>query len=286
MGKIEEIKKEDSLYPRRLRDIKDPPSLLRYKGNIADCDFENSIAVVGSRRLSSYGKLATQEIVKELSLAGITVISGFMYGVDAIAHQTALSFGGKTVAVMPCGLNIIHPAHQEKLYHDIVKKGVIFSEFDNSFPPERWTYPKRNRIVVGVSKATLVVEAEEKSGSLISASIAKQEKRKLFAVPGPIFSKTSKGTNLLIKEGFTPVTSASDILSFFGKTKQKIKREKEKNISKEEKEILDILKREPLEADEIAKKAKTPIAKVNTALSMLEINGLVQKRGNKYHPTS
>ena len=144
-------------YPGLLGKIPDSPKKLYYKGGWNQSIFENCLAVVGSRRMTSYGKLACQKIVQEIASSGITVVSGFMYGIDATAHRAALEGGGRTIAVMPCGVNIIHPAYQEKLYNDILEKqGLIISEFEKDFPPANWTYPKRNRIVAGLSRAVLI----------------------------------------------------------------------------------------------------------------------------------
>ncbi len=288
MKKEGEIHKKEKNYPQRLREIPDAPSVLHYKGIFQENLFKNTLAVVGSRRMTSYGKRVTEYIVKELALSGITIVSGFMYGIDATAHNAALSVRGKTVAVLPCGVNIIHPAHQEKLYKEIVESGLILSEYEDNFPPDKWTYPRRNRIVVGLSLATLVVEAAKKSGSLISAEITKKYKRKLFAVPGPIFNKTSEGTNSLIKEGATPVTSPEDILSFFQKNGSLGKKGKKKDIflkklGEKEKKVLKILKKEPQEADEIIKESGFSTSEINTILSTLEIEGFLKKEGRRYY---
>ena len=178
--------------------------------------FNNCLSVIGSRRLTNYGKQALEQLVSQIAASGITIVSGFMYGGDAIAHRSALQVGGRTIAVMPCGIDLIHPQDQEELYHDILKNnGLIISEYEGDIQPTLWTYPRRNRIVAGLSKALLIVEAGEKSGCLITANYAKKFKRKIFVVPGPITSSVSKGSNLLIKEGAEMVTEAGDVLEFF-----------------------------------------------------------------------
>jgi DNA processing protein len=277
------IKREETNYPSKLKKIDTPPSFLRYKGSFDEQIFKNTLAVVGSRRMTSYGKRATEKLVGEIAEEGITIISGFMYGVDATAHKAALNAGGKTIAVLPCGINIVHPSYQKKLYNEITEKGLILSEYEDDFPPERWTYPQRNRIVVGLADAVLVVEAMEKSGSLISSSLAKKYNRKLFAVPGPIFNATSKGTNMLIREGATLVTSTADILSFFDKSRKNRKREKIKELSSVEEKIVRFLEMEPSEIDEIVTRMKLPVAMVSTTLSMLELKGFLKKEGRKYY---
>jgi len=178
--------------------------------------FENCLAVVGSRKLTSYGKQVMERLVGEIALAGITIVSGFMYGGDAIAHEAVVKAGGRTIAVMPCGINKIHPEYQEDLYNEILENnGLIISEYEGDIGPALWTYPQRNRIVAGLSKALLVVEAGEKSGCLITANCAKKFDRKIFAVPGPITSSVSKGSNVLIKEGAEMVLSAKDVLEYY-----------------------------------------------------------------------
>ncbi len=278
-----EVKIEDERYPELLKKINDPPKVLRYRGTFNENIFKNTLAVVGSRRATNYGKLVTEKLVRELAEEGITIVSGFMFGIDAVAHNAAVSANGKTIAVMPCGADIVHPAYQKELYSEIEKKGLILSEFEDGFPPDKWTYPRRNRIVVGLSMATLVIEAAEKSGSLISAEFAKKYERPIFAVPGAITSSVSKGTNNLIKEGANMVTCAEDILSFFSKDKKERSEDKRKNLNKEEELIINVLDAEMADTDEIARKTKLPLALVGSSLSVLELKGLVGKKGRKFY---
>ncbi len=270
-------------YPELLKEIPDAPLCLNYRGVFDENIFKNTLAVVGSRRATSYGKRIIDEIVWQVARKGVTVVSGFMYGIDAAAHRTALKAEGKTVAVMPCGVDVVHPAYQKELYKEIEKTGLILSELEDGHPPDKWTYPRRNRIVVGLSKATLVVEAEEKSGSLISANLALKYKRKLFAVPGPIFNSTSYGTNMLIKKGLAEsVTCVEDVLSFFSKEIEEKQKEKKNNLTNEEKKILNILEREQAEVDVIAKELNIPIARLNASLSILSLKGIIKKEGRSY----
>ncbi len=208
---------ENKRYPELLREIgKEAPERLYYKGNWNPEIFENCLAVVGSRRMTSYGRKITEQLVTEIAAAGVTIVSGFMYGGDEAAHRAAVEMGGRTIAVMPCGIDIIHPEYQEELYNEILNKnGLIISEFKGSFPPDKWTYPRRNRIVAGLSKTILIVEAGLNSGTLITADYAKKFGRKIFAVPGPMTSDVSKGTAQLIKEGAEVVTEVKDILKHY-----------------------------------------------------------------------
>ena len=162
------IAKGDSNYPKLLKEIgKEAPKALYYKGVLDDNIFKNCLAVVGSRRMTTYGKDVIEKIVGEVAAAGLTIVSGFMYGCDAQAHKVALRFGGSTIAVMPCGIDKIHPSHQVELYHDILnKKGLAISEYDGGVLPTNWMYPRRNRIVAGLSRAVLIIEAALGSGSL------------------------------------------------------------------------------------------------------------------------
>ncbi len=283
MTKKGDIKISSSNYPERLKEICSPPKSLRFKGSFDKNLFENTLAVVGSRKITPYGKAVVEKLVYEIASYGITIVSGFMYGVDALAHQTAINANGKTIAVLPCGVDVIHPSYQQKLYQQVLENGFFLSEYEDNTKPEKWTYPKRNRIVVGISKATLVVEAEEKSGSMISASLAQKYNRKIFAIPGSIFSSRSSGTNYLLKNGASVVTSSSDILRFYGKEKKIEDIEDNSNISKDELLILQIIKENPSQTDEIVKKVKKDASFVAEILSTLEINGLVEKKGKMHY---
>ena len=258
-----------------------------------------------------------ERLIGELALSGITIVSGFMYGVDATSHKAAVRVGGKTIAVMPCGINIISPEYQKDLYFEIIKnKGLIISEYEKNKKPELWTYSRRNRIVAALSKAVLVVEAGTKSGSLITANYAKKYKRKIFAVPGPVTSEASKGTLQLIKEGATMVISAKDILDYFrscsdfssrftlkgsdASRKTQSSRSQasffppfsssihshnhalfsEANL---EKKILNELQREPMEIDILSRNLKIPTAKLSSMLSLLQLRGIISKKENKYY---
>ncbi len=282
--------KED-IYPKRLKQIKDPPEKLFYKGNFNPEIFKNCLAVVGSRKMTRYGKKICTKLVSEVAYRGITIVSGFMYGMDATAHRAALKVGGKTIAVMPCGIEKIHPGYQEDLYKKILKKqGLIISEMEGKKGPAKWTYPKRNRIVAGLSQATLVVQAAENSGSLITANFTKDFNRQLFAVPGPLTSKVSIGTANSIQEGAKIVTEAEDILDFYTPKQRKANFKKEnrnfekrKNLTKKEKEVLRKLEIEALEIDDLAQKMNLSADKMGTILSKMQLKGLINKEGTKYH---
>ena len=281
---------ENKKYPELLKKIgKGAPKQLYYKGEWQEDIFTNCLAVVGSRQMTSYGKRVVEQIVTEVAAAGITIVSGFMYGVDAAAHKAALLAGGKTIAVMPCGIDLIHPEYQQDLYGEILKNnGLVISEYEGSFAPTLWTYPRRNRIVAGLSKAVLVVEAGEKSGSLITANYARKFKRKLFVVPGPITSENSKGIMELLKQGATPISSAKDILDYYPADCRCLTSTEPLmlNIYKcdnLEQKIIDLLKRESSEIDVLARTFEMPVSKMGTTLSLMQLQGLIKQDGPKYY---
>ena len=276
----------DKKYPKLLEKIgKDAPKCLYYKGNWSDDIFENCLAAVGSRHMTTYGKQVVERIVGEVATAGIKFVSGFIYGVDAEAHRAALRVGGRTIAVMPCGIDLIHPEYQQDLYTEILNnKGLVVSEYEGNTQPALWTYPRRNRIVAGLSQAALIIEAGEKSGSLITAELAKKYKRKVFVVPGPITSENSKGIMQLIKEGAEAVSSAQDILKYYKiKSTVKIDRGRTSVIGGTEQEIVNQLQREALDIDAISRNLGMPAAKTGTILSMMQLKGQIKQEGNKYY---
>lgn len=284
----------DSIYPKLLRNINDPPKRLYYKGvwpaspsqGGDDRIFENCLAVVGSRRMTSYGKQITQKLVSQVASAGITIVSGFMYGIDATAHQSCLDVGGRTIAVMPCGIDRIHPEYQDILYAKILKNnGLIISEFEGDFQPAPWTFPKRNRIVAGLSKAVMVVEAGEKSGSLITANLAKKYNREIFAVPGPLTSILSKGTTKLIKEGANIIENANDIIEFYNIKTNILNRDKYilTNLSSSEQRIIKELQKESMEIDVLSRMLEMSVSEVGTIVSMMQLRGIVFIENGKYY---
>jgi DNA processing protein len=269
--------------PGLLKTIPSAPKQLYHKGQWDESIFENCLAVVGSRQMTSYGKRIAGQLVSEIAAAGVTIVSGFMYGIDATAHRAAVRAGGRTIAVMPCGIELIHPEHQKDLYEEIIESGgLILSEWEGDMQPFLWTYPMRNRIVAGLSKATLVVEASEGSGSLITAGLAKKFGRKLFAVPGPVTSQVSAGTSQLIKEGAGLVTTAQDVLDFFA-IKSQLSRDKSQTSNPTEQKILDVLKREALDIDSLARLIHMPASELGTTLSLLELQGIISQDGGKYY---
>ncbi len=208
---------DNDLYPGLLLGVKDFPKELYIKGNLCHDSFQLCLGVVGSRRMTSYGLSVTEELVAGLVSYGITIVSGFMYGVDITAHTSAMKHGGKTIAVMPCGINLIYPTRHWRYYEELLSSGgLVVSEYLDDISPRKWMFLDRNRIVAGISLGVLVVEAMENSGSLITANFAREFGRKQFAVPGSIFSPTSYGANVLIKRGGVLVNSVEDIIVELG----------------------------------------------------------------------
>ena len=289
---VQEIFAHDERYPKLLKEALEKipqkslgPKKLYCKGDFNDDIFENCLAVVGSRHLTSYGRRVTEQLVTQIAGAGITIVSGFMYGGDEAAHKATVQVGGRTIAVMPCGINIVHPKYQTDLYDEIQRKnGLILSEYEGDFLPTNYSFVQRDRIVAGLSKAVLVTEAAIKSGSLITSSYAKKFGRKIFAIPGQITSEVSKGTHKLIKEGAEIVTCAEDILEYF---KISISTEKVKPqtglFDKLELEIINHLKREPMDADTIARSLNIPAAKIGTTLTLMQLKNQINQESGKYY---
>ena len=206
---------KDKNYPQLLKEIYDPPQTLYVNGQLKAVE-KYPLAVVGTRKISSYGQQITQSLVKALARAGLTIISGLALGVDGLAHQATLDVGGRTIAVLGSSLDIIYPPSHEKLAQRIVESdGAIISEYPPKTRPSKWTFPARNRIVAGLSLGVLVIEAPKRSGALITARFALDQGREVFAVPGSIYNKNSAGCHLLIKLGAKPVTKPEDILESF-----------------------------------------------------------------------
>jgi len=246
---------KDESYPDNLMQIYDPPPLLYIKGKMKKED-RDAIAIVGSRNASSYGTEIAKKISQELARQGICIVSGMARGIDSTAHRGALSVAGRTVAVMGRGLDIIYPYENKNLFYEIASHGAVVSEFPMSTPPAGVNFPRRNRIISGLSLGTLIVEASVKSGSLITANFALEQGREVFAVPGNVLSFRSKGTHRLIKQGAKLVEDAKDILEeiMFKLQLRSLKPQEQKlceSLDMEEEEILKIVGKEPIHVDEI-----------------------------------
>jgi len=272
---------EDDVYPQCLKEISNPPLKLYYKGNLDLLKDERLIAVVGTRNPSSYGKLCCEYMVKKMTSANITIVSGFAKGIDSIAHKTSLLAGGKTIAVIASGLDIVYPASNLSLYREIEEKGLILSEYEAGVKPFKFNFPQRNRIIAGLSKGTIVVESKDRGGSLITADLALEFNRDVYAVPGDVFSEYSKGCNNLIRD--SKAKSLSNINELLDDYSWKIE---EKNINNKYTQnqllILNSLSSEK-NLDNILMETKIEQTEILAELMTLEIMGAIKSiAGGRY----
>jgi DNA processing protein len=267
-------------YPARLKEIYDYPPVLYIRGSILAED-EWCLAVVGTRKPTVYGRQVTEEIVTELARSKITIVSGLAKGIDTIAHQSALEAGGRSIAVFACGLDVVYPAENANLARSIIKQGALVSEYHQGTRPRPENFPRRNRIMSGLSLGVLVVEAGATSGALITAHLALEQNREVFAIPGSILSTASKGTNHLIQEGAKLVSDSSDILEELNLTAVAEQIEMKEIIPSSETEVL-LLKQlgaEPIHIDEVCRSSGLPMSTVSSSLAMMELKGLVKQVG-------
>jgi len=276
----------DEEYPMLLREIPDPPLILFYRGNLMLLR-QPGIAVVGSRRPTPYGRAACSFLVKQLAEAGLVIVSGLACGIDGEAHRTALRCAGGTIAVLGCGIDQIYPRSHAALYREIAADGLILSEYPPGTPPVPGLFPERNRIVSGLAMGVLIVEAAEKSGSLITADCALEQGREVFAVPGPIFSDVSAGPHNLIKQGAKLVTSSADITSecmHLLPSGSTVARSSAASISGEEQSLLQQIGYEPVHWDELhARMPITELPALNRNLLCLEAKGLIGSLPGGYY---
>jgi DNA processing protein len=269
-------------YPRYLREIPAAPPVLYLAGELQVGD-EWAVAVVGTRRLTAYGRQVTRELVAGLARNNVTVISGLARGIDGIAHKVALEMGGRTIAVLGSGLNCIYPPEHRKLAQRIVKerRGAIVSEYALDTRPEARNFPPRNRIISGLALGTIVIEAGERSGALITADFALEQNREVFAVPGNITSRASHGTNRLIQQGAKLVSSVTDVLEELNLTMvpQQVAVQMVLPESAEEAALLQHLSPQPIHVDELSRASGLPSAEVSSTLTLMELKGMVQQVG-------
>jgi len=271
---------EDSDYPRRLKEINQAPPVLFVSGSI-NVEDDWAVAVVGTRRVTAYGRQVAAELARFLAQNGVTVVSGLARGVDAIAHQSALQAGGRTLAVLGNGVDIIYPPEHRKLACEIEAQGGLISDYPIGTPPDGVNFPPRNRIISGLSLATVVVEAGEKSGALITAEFAVEQGREVFAVPGSILAPQSEGTNKLIEQGARPLLKLTEILEVL-----KLEQIPEKQLARKmnplnptEKKILACLSHEPIHVDELTSTSGLPAGEVSATLTLMELKGIVSQVG-------
>ena len=285
MGEIKTLKKED--WPESILEINDPPEQLYYRGQKPDWN-STFLTVVGSRRYSQYGKEVCKKLISGLRGYDITIISGLALGIDGIAHKIALETGLKTISVPGSGIDdtVLYPKSNKGLAQEILKSGgTLLSEFDPLEMADRWTFPQRNRIMAGLAKATLIIEATEKSGTLITARLALDYNREVCVVPASIFSHHAIGSNNLLRQGATTITNSQDLLKTLGfnidnkPTQNKLNLE---DYSKEEQQILELLK-EPKDRDELIQQSNLTASQTNIILSSMEIKGIIKESLGKIH---
>jgi DNA processing protein len=271
---------EDELYPLRLKEIDQSPPVIYVRGLITAEDAW-AVAVVGTRRISAYGRQVAEELAAYLASNGVTVISGLARGVDATAHQAALKAGGRTIAVLGSGVDRIYPPEHMQLASRIISSGAVMSDYPPGTAPDAANFPPRNRIISGMSMATVVVEAGETSGALITAQFAVDQGREVFAVPGNILAVQSKGTNRLIAQGAHPMLSPGDLLDVLNLRRVTEQREARRILPGNEIEakLLSVLTHEPLHMDDIRNQTGLPIERVSATLVMMELKGLVRQVG-------
>ncbi|MCA9352651.1 DNA-processing protein DprA [Patescibacteria group bacterium] len=276
---------EQSNIPQLLREIPDPPQQLYIRGTFPNEHDYKFLTVIGSRKFSTYGKQVCEHLIRGLAGYPIIIVSGLALGIDSIAHQTALDNHLTTIAVPGSGLDdsVLYPASNRGLAQSIIQAGgCLVSEYEPTFKATNWSFPKRNRIMAGLSHAILVIEAENISGTRITARLATDYNREVFAVPGSIFSPGSEGTNELIREGATPVTHAHDILDFFGFSKDTEAPLQELILSPEERAVMELLIA-PMTRNNIAEQLGMSVIKLNILLSSMEIKGLIKEELGKMY---
>jgi len=277
---IEIIQIDSPFYPDNLKVIKNPPDQLYCIGNLSLLS-RKSVAVIGSRKYTLYGKIVAQMIGKQLAKAGIPVVSGLAYGIDSFAHEGTVNAGGEAIAVLGTGIDVIHPARNAWLYNRIAKSGLIISEYSPGTPGAKYTFPQRNRIISAISESVVVVEAGLNSGSLITTDFASEQGKSIYAVPGNINSQFSVGTNKLIKDGAIPMISISDIVSDV-KDFEYIPQEIENTLGSDELEVYkEIQKTSCCSIDSIAHNLNKNTGKVSAILTVLEIKGVIMTYGGK-----
>ena len=277
---IQVITWDDDEYPRRLKEIDQPPPVLYVRGGVGIAD-EWSIAIVGTRRITAYGRQVTEEIAGALAGSGLTVISGLARGVDSIAHKAALATGGRTIAVLGSGVDIIYPQEHRALAEKIIAQGALISDYPPGTPPEGVNFPPRNRIISGLSLGVIVVEASERSGALITAEFAVDQGRDVFAIPGPIYAPQSIGCNRLIQQGAYMLLKPRDVLESLDLNLVVEKRAARSVLpaNPTEAQLLSSLSQQPLHVDEIQARTNLPVENVTAALTMMELKGMVKQVG-------
>ena len=274
----------DDTYPERLHTIDAAPPVLYMRGELSSTDAW-AVAIVGTRRATRYGRQVADELAAALAAQGITVVSDLARGVDGVAHRAALRAGGRTLAVLGSGVDKIYPPEHRHLADEIRAHGAILSDYAPGTPPDAVNFPPRNRIIAGLSLATVVVEAGESSGALITARFALEQGREVFAVPGSIYAPLSVGPNRLIRDGARPLLSVDDLLDALNVSRVAQYRQARLALPDDpvEAQLLSLLENESLHVDELSVQANLPVSEVSAALTMMELKGLVRQVGSMHY---
>lgn len=279
---IKQLKITDKKYPKQLKEIGASPKILYYRGNLDALSYKHAVAIVGTRRCSEYGREATHNITKKLARAGLTIISGLARGIDTYAHQTALECGTPTIAVLGTGVDdkSLYPKQNLKLAHKIIESGgLIISEYEEGTQGFPGNFPARNRIVAALSDAIIIIEAPIKSGALITAEFAKKYNKKVYAVPGSIFSRLSGGTNYLLQNGAMAVTDGKNVLEDLGIKNDEKQQNLNLNLNKLEQKMLKLISESPTELhiDKIIQKVNVNPNEISVAITSLVLNDLIKE---------
>jgi len=271
---------DDDEYPERLREFTNAPPVLYIRGTLLPAD-DWSVAIVGTRRATAYGRQVAGETARTLAHSGVTIVSGLARGIDGVAHQAALDAGGRTIAVFGCGVDRIYPPEHRQLADSIIANGALISDYPMGTPPEAYNFPPRNRIISGLSMATVVVEAGLRSGALITANFAAEQGREVFAVPGHVTAPQSKGPNSLIRDGAHPLLDPKEILEVLEMTMITEHRAARSVLPANalEAQLFEILDLEPVHVDEIRARSNFPIEQVTSTLAIMELKGMVRQVG-------
>ncbi len=275
----------DSSYPENLRQVADPPPVLFVRGELTTAD-QRAVALVGTRRSTPYGHAVTERLARDLARAGVTVVSGLAKGIDTVAHRTMLKEGGRTIGVLGNGLDQVYPPENTNLARSILETsaGALVSEFPPGIPPDAVNFPRRNRIISGMSLMTVIVEAGERSGALITADFALEQGRDVLAVPGSVLSPHSVGANNLLKQGATPVTTADDILELLdGSHIEHVPSGMARGLPElaaDEATVWQALNGEPCHADDLARTLRMTSGALSATLAVLELKGLARQVGS------
>jgi DNA processing protein len=271
---------DDEGYPRHLKEIDQPPPVLYVRGTLTSED-EWAVAIVGTRRVTAYGRQVAEDVATTLARNGVTIVSGLARGADSIAHQAALNAGGRTLAVLGSGVDLVYPPENRKLASQIIEHGALVSDYALGTPPDGVNFPPRNRIISGLSMAVVIVEAGQTSGALITAAFAAEQGRDVFAVPGNINAPQSQGTNLLIRDGAQPLLNPQDVLETLNLTMVAEHRAVRVTLPTDpvESRLYKLLSHQPMHVDEIRALADMPIETVSATLVMMELKGMVRQVG-------